>query len=98
MKARDILVGLLGFILGIVAGVIIYKKRKELIYRLETLLENVQESQFYEKTAHYITDIRQSLFNLIENSKQMPREKEDEILTIVEEKIKRLEDIIKSER
>lgn len=98
MKAREILIILFGFILGIVAGFVIYKRRKQILQRLEVLSETVQETQLYEKVRYYIEDIKQSLVNLLESSKGISREKEDEILSIVEEKIRKLEDIIRSEK
>lgn len=98
MKAREILMVLLGFIAGVVAGFIIYRRRKQILQRLELLSETIQETQIYEKVRYYIEDIKHSLVNLVESSRGMPGEKEDEILKIVEEKIKRLEDIISSEK
>lgn len=98
MKAREILMVLIGFVAGVVAGFIIYRRRKQILQRLELLSETIQETQLYEKAKYYIEDIKHSLVNLLENSRGMPRDKEDEILSIVEEKIKRLEDIISSER
>lgn len=98
MKAREILLALIGFIAGIITGFLIYRKRKEILHRLELISESIQDIQLYEKTKHYIGDIKQSLLHLLESSKEMPKEKEDEILSIVEEKIKKLEDILSSER
>lgn len=96
MKAREILIGLVGFLVGIFVGFLIYKKRKELLKRLEALSEVIQESDVYEKVRHQVADIREYLIKFIEGAKELPSEKEDEILNIVEDKIRKLEDIIKS--
>lgn len=98
MKARDVLLALVGFIAGVIAGFVIYRKRKEILQRLESLSESIQETDIYEKAKYYVADIKQSLLSLLESSKDLPKEKEDEILNMVEEKIRKLEDIIYSER
>lgn len=98
MKARDILMILLGFIVGVVVGFMIYKRKKQILQKLELLSESIQETKFYEKVRYYIEDIKHSLLTLLENSKDVPGDKENEILNIVEEKIKKLEEIISSEK
>lgn len=96
MRAREILIGLISFFAGIFIGFVIYKKRKELLKRLESLSEVIQESDLYEKVKHQLADIKESLVKLMEGAKELPSERENEILNIVEEKIRKLEDIIKS--
>lgn len=95
MKTRELLIGLVGLLIGIVIGYSIYKKRKELMYRLDNIYRAILESDMYDRVKNQLTYIKESLTTLIEGAKDLPSEKEDEILNIVEEKIKRLEDIIK---
>ncbi|MCX7760893.1 MAG: hypothetical protein N2Z81_06855 [Hydrogenothermaceae bacterium] len=96
MKSKGVIWGLFGILVGLVAGFIIYKKRKEILRKLEEISDRIEDSNIYDRVKDYLGDIKQSISKLLDRSKDLPREKEEEILSLVEEKIKKLEEIIKS--
>ncbi|MCX7738170.1 MAG: phosphohydrolase [Hydrogenothermaceae bacterium] len=96
MKAREVLIALISVVFGMFLGFVVYKKRKEILRKLEDLTLSIQDSLLYEKVRGQVMDIKESIKALLESSTELPREKEDEILNIVEEKIRKLEEIMKS--
>lgn len=96
MKTREVLIALISVVVGMFLGFVVYRKRKEILRRLEDLTLSIQDSLLYEKVREQVMDLKESIKALLESSTELPREKEDEILNIVEEKIRKLEEIIKS--
>lgn len=96
MKSKGVIWGLFGILVCLVGGFIVYKKRKEIVRKLEDISDKIQDGQIYDKVKDYLGDIKQSISKLLDRSKELPREEEEEILSLVEEKIKKLEEIIKT--
>lgn len=90
MRNKGLIFGLAFFVFGVIVSFLLYKRRKEIVKKLEHLTglvgENVK-AQFKE--------LKNGIIDLLNRSKDLPAEKEEEILNLVEEKIKKLEEIIK---
>lgn len=96
MKAREILISLFSIVIGIFIGFMAYRKRRDITKKLEEITQAIQNSSVYERAKDQFEELVNSLKKVMESSKELPRDKEDEILSIVEEKIRKLEEIIKS--
>lgn len=85
----------IAFTLGL--GYMIYSKRKQLKNKLKEIEESLGKSKFTQEVKLKFEETISSLKKLIEKEGSIDKTLDEDILNIVEEKIKRLEELIKQE-
>ncbi len=87
--------GIFSFLLGVVAGVagsyFAYKKREELLAKLQEIQGIIDDSELPERTKSIVNDIVEKLKGLLASKEEITEEEKKDILKEVEEKIKELE-------
>ena len=82
-------------VLGI--GYFAYSRREKLKEQLEEIESKIKESRFSKNIKEKFQEVIDSLKAVIEKEEKVDTNSEDIILNIVEEKIKKLEELIKQE-
>ncbi|WP_457626407.1 hypothetical protein [Persephonella sp.] len=91
---RDLYILLTGFLSGLFFSFYLYRKRKKIMEKLneiESRVRSIQVKNFVRSTVYETTS---SIRKLLTNTKGVPPEEKEHILKKVEEKIRRLEEIV----
>jgi molecular chaperone DnaK (HSP70) len=95
MKNKNILLGLIAFILGALFGYAVARK-KEILEKLENLEKKIKDNDLASEIKDKAKDVIESVKSFLDKSEKVAKEEEEDILNIVEEKIKKLEKILQS--
>ena len=90
-KLRDFI---LGVIVGAVAGYFVYQNKDKIKDKLLEIELKVEKLELKENVKQKISEVINSLKQILKKTDDQPVEKQDEILKLVEDKIKQLEEII----
>jgi hypothetical protein len=96
MKNKNILLGLIAFILGALFGYTVADRKKEILEKLENLEKKIKDNNLVTEIKNKVKDVIESVKSFLDKSEKVARDEEEEILNIVEEKIRRLEKILQS--
>lgn len=96
MKNKNILLGLIAFILGALFGYTVADRKKEILEKLENLEKKIKDNNLATEIKNKVKDVIESVKSFLDKSEKVARDEEEEILNIVEEKIRRLEKILQS--
>ena len=91
---RDVYLILGGFITGILLSFYLYRKRKKILDQISVLEKRVKKIVMKEKIRELVVETTGSLKKIISNTKGVPLEEKEYILKKVEEKIRKLEEIV----
>jgi len=91
MAKRGLLTFLSGIIVGISGAYFAYKKREELLEKLQHIQGIIEDSDLPDKTKYIINEIVEKLKNILSSQEEISEEEKKDILKEVEEKIKELE-------
>jgi signal transduction histidine kinase len=96
MKNKNILLGLIAFILGALFGYVVADRKKEILEKLENLEKKIKDNDLASEIKDKAKDVIESVKSFLDKSEKVAKEEEEDIFNIVEEKIKRLEKILQS--
>jgi len=96
VKNKNILLGLIAFILGALFGYVVADRKKEILEKLENLEKKMKDNDLTSEVKDRVKDVIESVKSFLDKSEKVAKEEEEYILNIVEEKIKRLEKILQS--
>ena len=96
MKNKNILLGLIAFIIGALFGYVVADRKKEILEKLENLEKKMKDNDLTSEVKDRVKDVIESVKSFLDKSEKVAKEEEEYILNIVEEKIKRLEKILQS--
>jgi signal transduction histidine kinase len=96
MKNKNLLLGLIAFILGALFGYVVADRKKEILEKLENLEKKIKDNDLTKEIKNKAKDVIESIKSFLDKSEKVAKEEEEDILNIVEEKIKRLEKILQS--
>jgi signal transduction histidine kinase len=96
MKNKNILLGLIAFIIGALFGYVVANRKKEILEKLENLEKKMKDNDLTSEVKDRAKDVIESVKSFLDKSEKVAKEEEEYILNIVEEKIKRLEKILQS--
>ena len=85
-------------VLGAVGAYFAYKRKDEILQKLNELQEALKETELTDKVRTAIGEVIDRITNLIKKEEEMSEEEKVKILKEVEEKIKKLEEVVKSEK
>jgi len=91
MPRKGLITFLTGVIVGISGAYFAYKKREELLEKLQHIQGIIENSDLPDKTKHIINEIVEKLKNILSSQEEITEEEKKDILKEVEEKIKELE-------
>ncbi len=91
MARKSFLTFLTGLVVGITGAYFAYKKREELLKKLQQVQGIIEESDLPDKTKYVINEIVEKLKNILSSQEEITEEEKKDILKEVEEKIKELE-------
>ncbi|EEP60952.1 hypothetical protein [Sulfurihydrogenibium yellowstonense] len=96
MKNKSLLIGLIGFILGVLFGYVVADRKKEILEKIENLEKKIKDNDLASEIKDKAKDVIESVKSFLDKSEKIAKEEEEDILNIVEEKIKKLEKILQS--
>lgn len=96
MRKNSLYFLIFGFIFGFIGGFIIGLKRKFILEKIKEIEYKIKDSDLSSNLKKSFDEILNLIENLMNGKSNVAKEEEEHILNIVEEKIKRLEQIIKS--
>jgi uncharacterized protein HemX len=96
MKKSALLIAV-GSVLGAVGAYFAYKRKDEILAKLSEIQEILKETELTEKAKTAVNDLMERLTSLIKKEETLTKEEEKKILAEIEEKVKRLEEIVKAE-
>jgi signal transduction histidine kinase len=96
MKNKNILLGLIAFILGALFGYVVADRKKEILEKIENLEKKIKDNDLANEIKDKAKDVIESVKSFLDKSEKVAKEEEEDILNIVEEKIKKLEKILQS--
>ncbi|SNZ02265.1 hypothetical protein SAMN06265182_0070 [Persephonella hydrogeniphila] len=91
---RDFYILMTGFFSGLIFSLYLYRKRKKILEKLneiENRVRNIQVKNFIRSIVYETTS---NIRKLLTNTKGVPLKEKEYILKKVEEKIRRLEEIV----
>ncbi|NPA17376.1 hypothetical protein [Persephonella sp.] len=91
---RDFYLVLTGFLSGIILSIYLYRKRKKIMDRLNEIERKVKGIEVKNSIKSLIWETTSSIRKIITNTKGVPLEEKEYILKKVEEKIRKLEEIV----
>ena len=91
---RDLYLILAGFVSGIAFSLYLYWKRKKIIQKLNDIESRVRSVQMKNVVRGIIFETTSNIRKLITNTKGVPQKEKEYILKKVEEKIRKLEEIV----
>jgi signal transduction histidine kinase len=96
MKNKTLLLGLIAFILGALFGYVVADRKKEILEKIENLEKKIKDNDLTSEIKDKAKDVIESVKSFLDKSEKVAKEEEEDILNIVEEKIKKLEKILQS--
>ena len=96
MKNKNLLLGLIAFILGALFGYFVADRKKEILEKIENLEKKIKDNDLASEIKDKAKDVVELVKSFLDKSEKVAKEEEEDILNIVEEKIKRLEKILQS--
>jgi len=96
MKNKNILLALIAFILGALFGYVVADRKKEILEKIENLEKKIKDNDLTSEIKDKAKDVIESVKSFLDKSEKVAKEEEEDILNIVEEKIKKLEKILQS--
>jgi signal transduction histidine kinase len=96
MKNKNILLGLIAFILGALFGYFVADRKKEILERIEKLEKKIKDNDLTGEIKDKAKDVVELVKSFLDKSEKVAKEEEEDILNIVEEKIKKLENLLRS--
>jgi len=84
-----------GVITGVAVSYLIYKNKEQLKEKLDEIEKKVKDLEIKEKIEEPVKDLIKTLKNILDKTEKLAKEETEEVLDIVEDKIKKLEEIIK---
>jgi len=96
MKNKNLLLGLIAFILGALFGYVVADRKKEILEKIENLEKKIKDNYLTGEIKDKAIDVIESIKSFLDKSEKVAKEEEEDILNIVEEKIKKLEKILQS--
>ena len=96
MKSKNLLLALISFVLGALLGYIIANRKKEILKKIGEIEERLKENDLTLELREKIKDIIDTIKSLLNKDDKLAKKEEEDIIRIVEEKIKKLEKIIHS--
>jgi signal transduction histidine kinase len=97
MKNKNILLGLIAFILGALFGYVVADRKKEILEKLENLERKIKDNDLASEIKDKAKDAIESVKSFLDKSAKVAKEEEEDIFNIVEGKIKKLEKILQSQ-
>ncbi|WP_456465313.1 hypothetical protein [Persephonella sp.] len=91
---RDFYLIMTGFVSGIALSLYLYWKRKKIIQKLNDIESRVRNVQMKNMIRGIIFETTSNIRRLITNTKGVPQKEKEYILKKVEEKIRKLEEIV----
>ncbi len=91
---RDFYLILTGFVSGVAFSLYLYWKRKKIIQKLNEIESRIRNVQMKNVVRGIIFETTSSIRRLITNTKGVPQKEKEYILKKVEEKIRKLEEIV----
>ncbi|NPA51845.1 MAG: YtxH domain-containing protein [Aquificae bacterium] len=85
-------------VLGAVGAYFAYKRKDEILQKLNELQEALKEAELTDKAKTTIGEVIDKITGLIKREDEMTEEEKVQILKEVEEKIKKLEEVVKAEK
>ena len=96
MKNKNLLLALIAFILGALFGYVVADRRKEILEKIENLEKKIKDNDLANEIKDKAKDVIELVKSFLDKSEKVAKEEEEDILNIVEEKIKKLEKILQS--
>jgi signal transduction histidine kinase len=96
MKNKNLLLALIAFILGALFGYVVADRKKEILEKIENLEKKIKDNDLTSEIKDKAKDVIESVKSFLDKSEKVAKEEEEDILNIVEEKIKKLEKILQS--
>ncbi|WP_299237804.1 phosphohydrolase [Sulfurihydrogenibium sp.] len=96
MKNKNFLLGLIAFILGALFGYVVADRKKEILEKIGNLEKKIKDNDLTSEIKDKAKDVIESVKSFLDKSEKVAKEEEEDILNIVEEKIKKLEKILQS--
>ncbi|WP_457640281.1 hypothetical protein [Persephonella sp.] len=91
---RDFYLVLGGFLSGILLSLYLYWKRQNIINRLNAIEKKVKSIELKNRVRNMVWETTASIRKIITNTKGVPPQEKENILKKVEEKIRKLEEIV----
>ena len=91
---RDIYLFFSGFLMGVIMSVYLYRKRKKIIDRLNDIENRVKRVEVKNRIKGIVWETTARIRKLLTNTKGVPLEEKEYILKKVEEKIRKLEELV----
>ncbi|MCX7738171.1 MAG: YtxH domain-containing protein [Hydrogenothermaceae bacterium] len=88
---------IVGSIAAAVGGYFAYKRKDEILAKLSEIQGQLREAEFTEKTKHALNDVVEKLTSLVKRSDNLTDEEKAKEVAELEEKVKKLEEVVKSE-
>lgn len=83
-----------GFLSGVVFSFYLYRKRKKILDQINAIEKKVRNIVIKERIREMVIETIESLKKILLNTKEVPDEEKEYILKKVEEKIRKLEEIV----
>lgn len=96
MRKNSLYFLVFGFLLGFIVGFVLSLKRKLILQKIKDIENKIKDLNLSDRLKENFKEILNLMNILVEDKTNIAKEEEEHILNIVEEKIKRLEQIIKS--
>jgi vacuolar-type H+-ATPase subunit I/STV1 len=96
MKNKNLLIWLIAFILGALFGYVVADRKKEILEKIGNLEKKIKDNDLTSEIKDKVKDVIESVKSFLDESEKVAKEEEEDILNIVEEKIKKLEKILQS--
>ncbi|NPA57902.1 MAG: hypothetical protein GXN94_01270 [Aquificae bacterium] len=91
---RDFYLVLSGFLSGILLSIILYRRRQRILERLNRIESKINAIETKNRVKSKVGEITAGIRKLLKSSKGVPAEEKEDILKKVEEKIRKLEEIV----
>ena len=92
---RGVLGFLLGFIVGVISSYTFYRNKKQIMEKLNSLEEQIKKLELKKTVRKTAGDVVSSLRKLAEEVEEVTDSEKEILLNKVEEKIRKLEEIIR---
>jgi uncharacterized protein HemX len=96
MNKKAVLVAL-GSALAAVGAYFAYKRKDEILEKLSEIQENLKEAELTEKAKAAFNDVVEKLSSLVKKGEELSEDQKAKELAELEEKVKKLEEAVKTE-
>ncbi|MGC9119998.1 MAG: YtxH domain-containing protein [Sulfurihydrogenibium sp.] len=96
MKKKTLLIAL-GSTLAAVGAYFAYKRRDEILEKLSEVRESLKDAELTEKAKSAFNDVIEKLSSLVKKSEELTEEQKAKEIAELEEKVRKLEEVVKAE-